>query len=145
MQRTAPTAHPPTRLPYLLILATPLLVVGGLLLGAWLSSAPASNQTYAAPNPPIEVTRLSVVTATATGTPTPTPRPTMIVVTATFTPSPAIVPCAQATDDQVCIRYPGTATPTPLPPLCAAITQAPYSTQICRKGDGQTSAKGETG
>lgn len=104
----------------------------------------ATQQVVAAPNEPIEVTRMVVVTATATPTIAPSPRPTLLVVTATFTPPPVIPICSYANDGEYCLRYPGTATLTPLPPLCASITQTPFSPQVCRKGDGQTSARRET-
>lgn len=112
---------------------------GWLLLRTDHGSAPA---VIAAPNAPIEVTRL---VAAPTQTAGPTQTPWVIVERPTGTPTPALLLCDVADDGDTCVRLPPSPTPTPQPPECRDLTPSAYNIQVCRKGDGATSAKESPG
>jgi hypothetical protein len=108
------------------------------LVGSW--TWPRTPSGSSAPLPAVSLPVTVVVTATQTTTPRVTQTARVILVTPTSSPTSAIPPCVQAEANEVCVRFPGITSPTPVA-LCAALTPSTIANQLCRKEDSPTSAK----
>jgi hypothetical protein len=115
---------------------------GWLLLRTDHGSTPA---VITAPPGPIEVTRIVVATVTETPTLAPTQTARIEYRAATNTPTAVLLLCDAADQGQTCVMLPPSPTPTAVPRMCSETTPASYAITVCRKGDGATSGKGETG